>query len=88
MHIYRATGFRETRDVPQRFMSQKYKILYLKGLKWYVSKNTSSVIMFTRLLSFCQQNIAKSNGHFSKMDGDVDEDLWVSSFTRLRAGWH
>ena len=32
-----------------------------------------SVIMFMHLPSFCQQNIAKSNGHFSKMDGDLSK---------------
>ena len=37
------------------------------------------MIMFTRLLSFCQQNIAKSNGHFNKMDVYLDKDF-VSPF--------
>ena len=29
--------------------------------------------MFAHLLSFCQQNIAKSDGHFSKMNRDLSE---------------
>ena len=41
--------------------------------KRYVNKNRSSVIKFTHSLSCCQQNIAKSNGHFSKMDGDLSK---------------
>ena len=50
-----------------------HKIHNLNGHKRYVNKNTSSVIMFTYLLSFCQQNIAKSNGHYSKMDRDLSK---------------
>ena len=43
--------------------------------KWYVNKNRSSVIKFMHSLSFCQQNVAKSIGHFSKMDGDLSKHL-------------
>ena len=70
MHTYRATVFREN----VQFCSDScHKIHDLNGHKWYVNKNTSSVIMLLHLLSFCQQNIAKSNGHFSKMDGDLSK---------------
>ena len=52
------------------FMSQNS---WLNVHKRYVNKNTSSVIKFTHSLSFCQQNIAKSNGHFNKVDGDLSK---------------
>ena len=47
----------------------RHKIHDLKG----INENTLSVIMLTYLLSFCQQNIAISNGHFSKMDRDLSK---------------
>ena len=50
------------------FMSQSSR---LNVHKRYVNINRSPVIKFTHSLSFCQQNVAKSNGHFSKMDGDL-----------------
>ena len=49
--------------------------LRLNEHKRYVNKNRSSVIKFMHSdsLALCQQNIAKSNGHFSKMDGDLSK---------------
>ena len=75
MYIYRATGFLEIRDVHQQLTLQNTLFERAQLINRHVSKNTSSVIIFTHSPSFFQQNIVKSNGHFSKMDRDVYEDL-------------